>query len=292
MACFLAATAIECVIAYAGSKGMPYSLTRSAVCDKVAEQVTAHKHCCAGSLFEEQKRKSVPRLIVAHLVLSVCTVAVNLCGTWLLHSNRSVCGGTPQEWKPNSGFAALVWTTWAVLLVFMLFIVTPLQLFPGAIQSDPRSWRFRCAVLACCCCRWRYLQLPCYLRATSMCSPGLESEPETENTEPLLKNTEPLLYLAAPISTKQAGCGASLFGLPCNRDAARYQHGRSYIIHGKAPARQRNAILTACTMCPPPATEMSTGRQVFVKRLHAAGFFKFATSVGRCSMRHGERGGL
>lgn len=159
MACFLAAMAIECVIAYAGAKGMPCffgQVVDEGCCEpSVANQATAQQSCCIGSLFEEQKRRSVPRLIVAHLVLSVCTVAVNVCGSWLLHSNRSVCGGSPQEWRPNSGFTALVWTTWVVLLVFMLSIVTPLQLFPGAIQSDPRSWRFRCALLACCCCRWR-----------------------------------------------------------------------------------------------------------------------------------------
>lgn len=161
MACFLAATVIEVLLVYAGSKGMPcsqYFGGRLFLCGIVVAQsyLTSHEHYNAGSLFEEVKRKGVPKLIVAHLALSVCTVAVNVCGTWLLHSKRSVCAGTPEEWRPNSGFTALVWTTWVVLFVFTLFIITPLQLVPGAIQSDPRSWRFRCALLACCCCRWRY----------------------------------------------------------------------------------------------------------------------------------------
>jgi hypothetical protein len=120
------------------------------------QRCSARRIHSAGSLFEEDKRKAVPRLIVGLLALSTLTVAVNIWGSWLLYRLPGVCLDTPQEWRPNSGFTALVWTTWVVVAFFFICVIAPLQIFPAAVRSDPRSWRLRCALLACCCCKWRY----------------------------------------------------------------------------------------------------------------------------------------
>lgn len=108
----------------------------------------------AGSLFEDRKRVRVPRLIILNLIVGVFTAAVNTWGTWMLFHHGAICKETAFEWRRNA-FNALVWTTWAMLVMFVLCVIAPLQLVPATEHSSPRSWRFRCMVLACCCCRSR-----------------------------------------------------------------------------------------------------------------------------------------
>eukprot|EP00892_Ulva_mutabilis_P011439 jgi/Ulvmu1/8668/UM047_0006.1 len=127
LACFVTATTSECFLIREG---------------------------CRGSLFEDKKRMRVPQLLIANLLVGMLTAIVNTWGTWMLFHHGAICKGTAFEWRRNA-FNALVWTTWAMLAMFVICVVAPLQLVPATEHSSPRSWRFRCMVLACCCCRSR-----------------------------------------------------------------------------------------------------------------------------------------
>lgn len=97
----------------------------------------------------------MPKLIILNVLVGVFTAGVNTWGTCMLLQDGGICEGTAYEWRRNA-FNALVWTTWAMLALFVICIVAPLQMVPATEHSSPKSWRFRCLILACCCCRSRY----------------------------------------------------------------------------------------------------------------------------------------
>lgn len=166
LASFVAATMLEFLLIIDGCRGVfpfpkysqnitPMAIARAFVCHGAMHVPT----CPAGSLFEESKRSRVPRLILLNLLVGVFTAGVNTWGTLMLLEDGDICEGTAYEWRRNA-FNALVWTTWAMLALFVICIVAPLQLMPATEHSSPKSWRFRCMVLACCCCRSKYALAP------------------------------------------------------------------------------------------------------------------------------------
>jgi hypothetical protein len=105
--------------------------------------------CIAGSLFEDSARRFMPALVIAHLIVSLTTVGINVWGTVLLYHLGTVCDG---EWQPSKTFTVLVWMTWVILVIFFLVVVVPLQVAPSR-NAGYGSWhcRWTCIALVCCC---------------------------------------------------------------------------------------------------------------------------------------------
>lgn len=160
LASFVASTVLEICLIKEGCKGMPLLSTRPFVSTALAGESSALQSLVpthltgTGSLFEDQKRKKVAQLLLINLLVALFMAGVNAWGTWMMFHHGALCKGTAFEWRRHA-LNSLVWTTWAMLAIFALFIIVPLQLMRSSETSSPSSWRFRCMVLACCCCKSR-----------------------------------------------------------------------------------------------------------------------------------------
>ena len=114
---------------------------------------------CAGSLFEEIKRRHMPKFILTHLAVSIVTVGINVWGTVLLYHLGTVCDGQLDQWTPSHTFRVLVWMTWAILILFFFALVLPLNAAPGS-DAGYSSWHRRWTIIAMVCCCRRRVPLP------------------------------------------------------------------------------------------------------------------------------------
>lgn len=118
-----------------------------------------------GSLFETEKRASLPPLIYATAACLISQIGFNIYASYLITQQPPVCtgqGGKP--FNPVEVMHGAVWSTWAIIFGTIVFIISAYNMFPD--YKNPEEWEKQCECLAltCWCC-------PGTVAPTSMASP-------------------------------------------------------------------------------------------------------------------------
>ncbi|KAK9826366.1 hypothetical protein WJX81_002936 [Elliptochloris bilobata] len=107
-----------------------------------------------GSIFETHLRWRVPYILYAlHAVLAI-EICINCYGSYLIHQPLPYCPTDPTTlWQPQGEGLVVVWTTWAIVAIILLMVISTYNMFPN--YKDQKSWEKRCWCLtAVCCCKW------------------------------------------------------------------------------------------------------------------------------------------
>jgi sn1-specific diacylglycerol lipase len=118
-----------------------------------------------GSLFETQKRASIPSLIYALTFCLISQIAFNIYASYLIIQEPPTCtgeGGKP--FNPVQVMHGCIWSTWAIIFGTIVFIFSAYNMFPD--YKNAEEWERQCECLA-----WTCVCCPGSVAPTSMASP-------------------------------------------------------------------------------------------------------------------------